>query len=348
MKPEWKAFLENKGAELADGRVDTFGNPERELRMVTAGDVIADLSHFGLISAHGEDAAGFLQGQLTNDIRNVTGTHSQLSAHLSPKGRMLANFRVFTHDEAFYLLMPREQVEAVLKRLRMFVLASKVSLEDASDTFAHFGFSGPKAETELREHLGGVPDQPDDTLVQGEITVVRVPGPHPRFELFGGLEAMQNLWTVLDVRAAPVGASCWALLDVLAGIPTIVPETADEFVPQMANLQLIGGVSFTKGCYTGQEIVARTEHLGKLKRRMYRAHADVEDCPGPGEPVYRGGGEGAQSAGKVVNALPSPEGGCELLAVVEIARREAGDVHLGGPDGPALEFRDLPYDIEQE
>ncbi len=116
----------------------------------------------------------------------------------------------------------------------------------------------------------------------------------------------------------------------------------------MANLQLIGGVSFTKGCYTGQEIVARTEHLGKLKRRMYRAHADVEDCPGPGEPVYRGGGEGAQSAGKVVNALPSPEGGCELLAVVEIARREAGDVHLGGPDGPALEFRDLPYDIEQE
>lgn len=347
MKPEWKAFLENKGAELEDGRVGTFGNPQRELRIVTAGDVIADLSHFGLISAHGEDAASFLQGQLTNDIRNVTDTHSQLSAHCSPKGRMLANLRLFKHDEAFYLQMPREQVETALKRLRMFVLASKVSLEDTSDTFVHFGFSGPKAEAELRERLGGVPDRPDDALARGEITVIRVPGPHPRFELFGELEAMQRLWTALDVRAAPVGASCWGLLDVLAGIPTIVPETADEFVPQMANLQLIGGVSFTKGCYTGQEIVARTEHLGKLKRRMYRAHADVETCPRPGEPVYRGAGEGAQSAGKVVNALPSPEGGCELLAVVEIARREAGDVHLGGPDGPALEFRDLPYDTER-
>lgn len=346
MKPEWRAFLENKGAEYDDGKVATFGNPERELRLVTAGDVIADLSHTGLVSAHGDDVADFLQGQLTNDIGAVTDTHSQLTAYCSPKGRMLANFRVFKRGDTYFLHLPREQVESTLKRLRMFVLASRVTLEDASEGLVRLGFSGPTAGSELLDHFGAIPEQPDDALERDGVTLIRLPGPHPRFELFGELDAMQRLWTVLDVRAAPVGAAPWELLDILAGIPVIYPETSDEFVPQMANMHLINGVSFKKGCYTGQEVVARMQYLGKLKRRLYRAHLDSEACPAPATPLYSPDAD--QSAGKVLTARPSPEGGCELLAVVEVAARARGDLRVESPEGPPLEFRELPYAWEAE
>lgn len=343
MKPEWREFLLNRGAELTDGAVRTFGNPERELRIVTAGDVLADLSHTGLIAAYGEDTAAFLQGQVTSDVRAVSGARSQLSAYCSPKGRMLAAFRIFQRDETLYLSMPRASVEPTLKRLRMFVLRAKVTLEDASDSLVRIGYSGPGAEAELAEQLGSVPAAEHETLTVRGYTVVRIPGPHPRFEIFGELDAMKKLWTALDVRAAPVGGEHWHLLDVRAGLPVVYPETTDAFVPQMANLHLLEGVNFKKGCYTGQEVVARMQYLGKLKRRMYRAHVAAEPCPAPGTALFAAASTSAQGVGKVVTAAPAPDGGCELLAVVEIASREAGEVRLGAADGPALSFLELPY-----
>lgn len=343
MKPEWREFLLNRGAEFSDGAVQTFGNAERELRVVTTGEVLADLSHTGLIEAYGDDVVAFLQGQLTNDVRQVSPTRSQLSAYCSPKGRMLAAFRIFQRGETLYLSMPRTTVEPTLKRLRMFVLRAKVTLEDASDSLVRIGFSGPQAEGQLRDQLGAAPGAENETVQSGEYTAVRIPGPHPRFEIYGELEPMKKLWTALDVRAAPVGQQHWHLLDVRAGVPVVYPETADAFVPQMANLQLLEGVSFKKGCYTGQEVVARMQYLGKLKRRMYRARVNVEECPPPGAPLFAAGSSSGQGVGKVVTCAPHPDGGCELLAVVEIASREAGDVRLRDAEGPALEFLELPY-----
>lgn len=343
MKPEWKSFLEHKGAEFDDGTVVSFGNAERERRVVTAGEVIADLSHSGLISASGAGAQEFLQGQLTNDIRQVSASHSQLSGFCSPKGRILANFMVFQRGDAYYLRMPREQVEPTLKRLRMFVLRAQVTLEDASDNWVHIGYSGPDAAKQLHSLFGAAPEKPHDVLQSDALTIVRLHGPHPRFEIYGELDGMQKLWTLLDVRAAPVGEEAWRLLDIRAGVPVVYAATADAFVPQMVNMQLVDGLSFTKGCYPGQEVVARMQYLGKLKRRMYRARIDGKECPAPGTTLFAAGSTSGQGAGKVVCGARSPDGGCELLAVVEIASQEAGDIHLDGLNGPVLHFEPLPY-----
>lgn len=346
MNHEWKAFLHNAGAEYGDGRVASFGNPEIELGVATTGEVLCDLSHSGLIAVHGEDAQSFLHAQFTNDLHQVSDSRSQLNAYCSPKGRVLALFRVFRRGEIYYLSLPGELLESVLKRLRMFVLRARVTMEDAGDTLVHIGYSGPHAEQRLREMAGVAPGQVDSVAQAQGITVIRVSGPHPRYELYGEPQVIQKVWTALDVHAAPVGVAAWELLDIVAGIPTIYPETVDEFVPQMINLQLLGGVSFTKGCYPGQEIVARMQYLGKLKRRMYRAHIDADTRPRPGDPLYAPLAEAGQDLGKIVTAQPSPDGGWEALAVVQSAAVESGEVRFGGAEGPRLKFVDLPYLFE--
>jgi hypothetical protein len=141
------------------------------------------------------------------------------------------------------------------------------------------------------------------------------------------------------------GPDFWALLDIRAGLPTVYDQTAEAFVPQMANLQLVEGVSFTKGCYTGQEVVARMQYLGKLKRRMYLARIAAADVPPPGTDLYAPGSESGQGTGKVVDARRAPAGDIEALVVVETGSAETGDVRLGGPDGPPLTFSPLPYPL---
>ena len=270
MKQEWKEFLKNAGAEFDEDCVATFGNPERERRITHTGELFCDLSHFGIISAYGEDGNEFLQAQFTNDINEVDEAHSQLSALCSPKGRMLCNFRIFRREQTFYLTLPYELLEAALSRLRMFVLRSRVTLEDASDALMGIGASGERMVDHLRDIVGELPENVDESIQFNDYTVIRVAGVVPRFEIYGLLEPMKKLWQSLDVHATPVGASVWELLNIQAGIPVITAATIDSYVPQMANMHLVNGVSFDKGCYPGQEIVARMHYLGKLKRRMYR------------------------------------------------------------------------------
>jgi folate-binding protein YgfZ len=349
MKPDWKTFITNKGADIKDNRVTDFGNAVRERKMVLSGDIFCDLSHLGLISVHGEDAAAFMQGQLTNDIMQVTAEHSQLSAYCNPKGRMLANFRVFRIDDTWYLRMPRSMVDQTLQRLHMFVLNAKVVLEDASDNFVRIGYSGPDSERQLGE-LTTVPANVDDCCHADDLHIIRVAGPHPRFEIYGEIESMKKLWERLDVFAAPVGEPCWAMLTILAGVPVIYPGTSAMFVPQMVNLTLVNGVNFKKGCYTGQEIVARMQYLGKLKRRMYLAQVNTsEDTPPkPGTQLFAQGSESGQGAGNIVNAQPWPDGGYIVLAVIEIASLDKGKVLVGDVEGPELHFMDLPYPFPSE
>ncbi len=349
MKPEWKALLIDNGAEFGDDNgyeVQSFGNPEREQRVTLSGNVICDLSHKGLMQVYGEDARSFLQNQLTNDIQRVDERHSVLAAHCNPKGRVLALFRVFQRGETFYLSTSRDVLEDSLQRLQKYVLMSKVTLEDGNDALVRMGLSGPQAEDELRA-AGLLQPAVDDGVEQtGGYTVIRLPGLFPRFEIYGELEPMQRLWDKLNVRCAPVGAPAWRLLEILAGIPLVVQATSGQFVPQMINLDLINGVSFTKGCYPGQEIVARTRYLGKLKRRMYRLHFDIDQPPAPGTAIYSPADETRQPIGAVVAAAPHPDGGVESLAVVTIRFVEEGaPLALGAPDGPAGSLQYPPYEI---
>lgn len=345
MNIEWKDFLQRNGAEF-DGQdsVISYGNPQRELSVALSGTVFADLSQSGLLAVRGKDTEAFLQGQFTNDVVHLDAAHSQLNGYCSPKGRLLANFRIWRDTEGFVLSLPRVMLETVTKRLQMFIMRSAVTLEDVSERWVRIGVSGPNAAAELGATIADLPADADGLVRAGEYTVMRLPGIHARYEVHGPQNAMQKLWDMLNVRCAPVGGAAWGLLDILAGVPVILPETADAFVPQMVNYQLVGGVSFKKGCYPGQEVVARMQYLGKLKRQMYLARLAGDAAPKPGDDVYSPD-DPEQSAGKIVNAQPHPDGGHMVLAVIQIASRDAGAVHLGGLDGPALEFLDLPYPL---
>ena len=337
MNSEWQNFLKTQGAELAANGVARFPQPASD------DCVLFDLSHLGLVALEGADVDDFLQGQLTNDIRELTEAHSQLSSHCSAKGRMLASFRMIRRAGVVYMQMPSETMPIVLKRLGMFKLRAQVELTDASDRLMCIGLAGACAADLLHGATGQPPGLENGVVHHGDITLVRMPGGIPRFEILGPAAALRDLWTRLAADgAAPANTERWNLLDIQAGVPTVYASTVEAFVPQMANMQLVDGVSFTKGCYTGQEVVARMQYLGKLKRRMYLAEVATDRCPAPGDELFAGASESGQGAGKVVGASATGDGHCELLAVVEIAAVDEGDVRLG-EGGPKLEFRDLPY-----
>ncbi len=347
MNSKWQETLVQQGANIDGDKVADFGSPQAELSAAINDDILCDLSHVALIRASGDDSSNFLQGQFSNDVRQVSTRRHQLSSYSTPKGRMLSLFRLFQRDEAYYLSLPQSLLESTLKRLQMFVLMSKVQLEDVSEQLVRFGLSGPNAERLLQEQFGELPAEADEALTQDEITLLRIPGPHPRFEIHGTVALMQNLWQSLTSHTRKVGADCWELLDIRAGLPSVYRETAEVFVPQMINLQLINGVSFKKGCYTGQEIVARMQYLGKLKRRMYRAHADTSVRPVPGNELSSPHSASGQGAGKVVKVAPSPNGGFEVLCVLEIIAADSGEIYLAGDDSVKLHLLTLPYRFEQ-
>lgn len=346
MREDWREFLVENGAVIENGQVVSFGNPTRERRIVHAGTMLADLSHRGLIAVHGDDAKSFLLAQFTNDIKQISPQLSQINGYCTPKGRLLAIFHAFQRGDTFYLGTQRDRVEPVIKRLRMFVMRAKATLEDASDSLVHIGLAGPKAANELKA-IFPIPEAVFESTQQGDVNVIRLPGAIARFEIIGPVDDVKKIWNSLSVDAAAVGADPWELTDILAGVPAIFDETVEEFVPQMVNLDVIGGLSFKKGCYPGQEIVARMHYLGKLKRRMYLSQCNATVAPRPGNDVYVADTENAepQKAGKVVNAVLAQDKGYAILSVLEIAKAD-GPLTLGAPTGSPLTLMPLPYTVD--
>jgi len=337
----WQSFIRNQDAVLEGDRVRHFGNPEQERHAAARGNVLIDLSDLALIRARGSDVQNFLNGQLSNDVLLLDAAHSQLAAWCSPKGRMMAVFRLFRRNDDFFLQAPMALRENLLKRLRQFVLRAKVTLESADDLVG-IGLSGPQAESQLRDVAGFAPGGDNSSETRDDVTILNISGPHPRFEVIAPAATAMNLWDSLKTRATPAASPVWAWLDIMAGIPNVYPETNDEFVPQMANLELLSGVNFKKGCYPGQEIVARMQYLGRLKQRMYRAHVDSANLPHPGEAIYAPDFPG-QAAGTVVDAQPAPDGGYDLLAVIQISSATKGALYLDSENGPQLVLHSLPY-----
>jgi folate-binding protein YgfZ len=346
MKSEWKKFLADAGAVMSGDTVDHFGNPRRELEVAFSGTVFADLEYMGVIAAHGPDASAFLQSQLGNDIHDLDEHSSQLSSYCTPKGRMLGLMRIFQHDDTWYLRLPADSLEAVLQRLRMFVMRANVTLEDVSGNFLRMGVSGEDAPEEVRTAAGDCPGQVNGVIRSGKLTVLRVPGIRPRYEVFASsLQAAMDFWDTMNVRGAPVGEPAWRLLEIESGLPTVFASTAELFVPQMANLQLLHGISFKKGCYPGQEIVARMQYLGTLKRRMYLGSIAQDSLASPGDALFSASDD-SQPVGLVVDSQPHPDGGQLALAILQIQSAEADDVFLGSSTGPAFTRQPLPYAFE--
>jgi folate-binding protein YgfZ len=327
MNEEWTEFLAS--------RTDVSANAA-ELNCA-----LNDLSHLGLIRVSGVDAETFLQGQLTNDMREVTDTHSNLAGWCNAKGRMVAIFRCFRRHNDYFLQTPLENIPSVVQRLGMFVLRSQVILSDASDELVRVGLTGDCSEALLQPFFDDLPEQQNDVQQHDLLTLIRLPGAKPRYEVIGPVNILQEFWQTAEGQAQPTDTDYWALQEIHAGMPTIYQSTKEAFVPQMANMQLIDGVSFNKGCYIGQEVVARMQYLGKLKRRMYLAHVNTTAAPKPGDELFAKQSTSGQGTGKVVEAQANGDG-YDLLAVIEIASAEEDQVLLG-EQGPPLELINLPY-----
>ncbi len=346
MQTDWRAFLAQSGAEFDEGRLLHFGNPERELRMVLGGNIICDLSHYALLAVSGADSLSFLHSQFVNDVQSLDECHSQLNGYCNPKGRFIANFRIFRRDETIYLRFPAEMTESIVKKLNMYRMRSQVSIEDVSDSFVRIGFSGKSADEKLAEVLDTTPIEVNEVLHHHNLTVIRIPGITPSYELYSDEASIQDVWNRLNVDSAPVGPEAWRLIEILAGIPHIMPETSEKFVPQMLNYQAINGLSLQKGCYPGQEIVARMHYLGKLKKRMYLVRIKCDYRPTIHQELYSSKQDAGGKAGHIVNIEHHPDGDYAALAVIQTDDVQSADIYLDGADGAKLEIAELPYKVE--
>jgi len=343
MTSDWQDFLLAHKARIEAGVLNHFGDAAAELRAARDGGILAPLTHLGLLEVSGEDAQTFLHGQLSNDVKQLAPGRSGYAAYCSAKGRMLANFLLWQEEQTYHLQLARALLPAMQKRLGMFVLRAKVKLADASESRPLLGLAGKRAADALREFFPVLPQQAHQVVHDAASgTLIALPG--ERFELIAELEAAKRLWDRLAATLTPVGTPCWEWLEIRSGIPLITPATQEQFVPQMANMELIGAVNFQKGCYPGQEIVARTQYLGQLKRRMILAHVAGATPPQPGDALF-GPDSDAQASGMVVNAQAAPEGGFDMLAVVQTASVGEGALHFPSAEGPVLNIQPLPYPL---
>lgn len=294
----------------------------------------AELSQYGLLSCTGDEARAFLHAQLTSDVASLGVDGARRAGWCSAKGRLLATFLVIPHDGGFLLQLSRDLAAPVAKRLAMFVLRSKVKLADASGDWAQIGIWGASAAERLGV-LGLQAPVADLAVARGANGIAVRLGAQRYLALVPAARRQAAL-----AAQADAGAGNWALEEIRAGQPMVVQATQDLFVPQMLNLERLGAVDFKKGCYPGQEVVARTQYRGVLKRRMVRAR--VSAAAMPAMDVFAEDAPG-QASGTVVNAAPLAEGGHELLAVVQISSLDAASgLRLGTPDGPRLELLPLP------
>jgi hypothetical protein len=338
----WHDNLKSLGAVIENERVLHFGDAAAELQAAASGNIIADLSHLGLLQIDGDDALEFLQGQLTNDVKLLDGNTSQYAGYCTAKGRLLAIFLAFAHFDHLHLQLDGALTTSIMKRLKMFVLRSKVSITDVSDSIIRFGVAGNDAPAVLATVFARVPDQTHQLVTLDNGVLIRLPGATPRYQIYSDAKNMPDIWNKLAKTCKAVGSACWDWLEIQGGIPDITSATQEQFVPQMVNLDLLGGISFKKGCYTGQEIVARTHYLGTVKRRTHLAHIATHGIPQAGDDLF---GATADAVGKIVRSAPAPQGGFDVLAELRLESVEAGNIHLNAPDGAVLQLQELPYGL---
>ncbi len=281
-----------------------------------------------LLRVRGADAQTFLDAQLTRNVPPAEGVASPVG-YCSPKGRLLATFTMWREPDAVALLAAAELAAPIAKRLRMYVLRAKVAIDDATAEHAIDGFVDPGHAPTLGE--------PWQVVRAGGATWIRYPDVDGRRRVL----RIAAAGSPDERRGTGVDAATWRWLDVRSGLPTITAATQERFVPQMVNLEALGGVDFRKGCYPGQEVVARSQYLGKLKRRMALASLDADVAPSPGSDVVRA--DDGEPVGLVVDAARGPDGRVALLAELPVALFDSNALRTGTADGPRLTIEPLPY-----
>lgn len=296
------------------------------------------LPQMGCIRAHGADARSFLQSQLTHDAARITPSSGQLSGYCSPKGRLLAVLYVLeTGAEQFDLILPLAMVVPTLKRLKMFVLRSKVSLQDVSESQRVMGVIGAPAVAALAKSGLTLKAAAYASAATEAAAALRLPATSERAVVIGSEPQLQQIAAASG--QPPATWPDWLIEDIATGMPQVWPETLDSFVPQTIDLDLAEGLSFKKGCYPGQEIVARVHYLGRLKARLHRS--SVAGVAAPGMAVYSNDSDG-QAVGSIVTAAESG-GATQLLLSLNLMHTHSPHLHLGAVDGPSLSAPTLAH-----
>ena len=319
MNANWKNFLLAENA-LFDNDTDVvFLSSERE-----GNKCIYPVAHLGVLTVAGSDAAKFLQGQITCNINDITDIKSSLGAMCNPKGRVISTFLLVKNADAFLMILPKVLLAAVKKRLQMYVLRSDVTLTDSSDELCLIGLShtlsgeaaGHRFTTSRQENI--VVDFQDRCLI------------------IANVDNAKKFWSEqLQLGFRPDNSAQWRYLDIISGIPWLGAKTSEEFIPQMLNLDKLGGVSLNKGCYTGQEVVARTHYLGKAKREMFVAECNVLEPPEPNSTIIDDSTGTEQNTGKVLCA-ESRQNSCKMLVVLQVADTNAYNLKLENHTGITL------------
>jgi len=326
---DWQNFVARQG-------------PTPDVVAASAG-FFAPLTDYGLIAASGADAASFLHNQLTNDVLQLPADAARLAGYCTAKGRLLATMLVWRMGDDILLMLPNELLPATLKRLQMFVMRAKAKLRDASAEYAIVALAGQYANPTLATHLPQINHTPYAKTESSHGCLIGLPDADgvERALWIAPIAQAIAAWPALQSALTPAAASSWQLTEIEAGTPWVTQATLEQFVPQMINFELIGGVNFKKGCYPGQEIVARSQYLGKLKRRMLRAEVDAPSLTAGTEVFSVADPE--QACGMIVNAQKNTRGKYDCLVEIKTALVEQGPVHLGSTGGAALHFVALPY-----
>ena len=306
-----------------------------EAGAMLSGDAVARLGSLAVLRASGADALSFLQGQLTADVGEVGPAASRLAAWCSPKGRVLATFRLLADPAGggYLLVCERWFVAKLLARLRMFILRADARIDDASDAIGVAGIAGTRALPDRAAawaRTAGV----DDAAVFEETAIARAPGRHPRFIVAGPHLSIASIAAPREVRVRRAGDGAWRLADICAGVACIGEDTSDAFLPQMLNLDRLRAVSFEKGCYVGQEIVARTQHLGRIKRRACVGRTDA--AVAAGDPIVDAARGEAPKVGEVVAAQPHPDGGQAAFVVLNLDSAASPALRVGRSGGAPM------------
>lgn len=309
------------------------------------GEAVGRLDFLAVLRISGDDALPWLQGQLTADVSDVEARTSRLAAWCSPRGRVLAVFRLLADTpDGYRMVCERWFADSLLARLRMFIMRSDVRIDDTGDAFGVAGITGTAGARALPDRIARWAEtaEVDDAAGFEDMTIARVPGTHRRFIVTGPMARVAAVASSgADEEARQASPRAWRLADIRAGVVRITARTSDAFLPQMLNLDHLGAVSFEKGCYVGQEIVARTQHLGRVKRRAYVGRTAA--CAAVGDPIVDDAQNGAPKVGEVVSVESSPGGGGMACAVLGTASAHSPGLRVGRSDGPPIRVRPPDY-----
>lgn len=305
---------------------------------------LVDLGYQGLLAIEGADAAKFLQGQITCDVRELQNGITRLGAQCNIKGRMLVSFRALQLDnERIFLRMHKGLIDKAVASFGKYIVFSKAKLHNRSEDFRRIGLIGPQAETLAKEVWDEVPQHNDEWRESSGNIIIKLD--HQRFECWLHRDKAEAIHSSIEPRCASAGENLWTLLDIRAGIGEVRPESYESFTPQSLNYQWVNAVNFRKGCYTGQEIVARLHYRGTLKRHMYRVRFEWHDevLPLPASSIVN---ESNQTIGELVMAAFSSGNSAEAL--INIAEEQLHQAYIGVEQRKKLEHLALPYAIPSE